>query len=68
MSGSKRLSAQEVAEMRDDAKSAARRQAFKSARMASQNGDLDGYIEFLSQTLPLINRRPETRITKNNKL
>lgn len=39
-----------------------------SARMAVRNGDLDGYIEFLSQTLPLIHIHPEARVTKNNKL
>jgi hypothetical protein len=68
MSGSTILSEKEKWEMRDDGGSTGRRQAFASARIAGQRGDLDAYIEFLSETRSLIELHPTTRVTKHNKL
>jgi len=68
MNGSKRLSDQEKQEMLMDADNLERSRAFNSARILSQQGSLDDYIDFLSENIALIDFIPSKKITKNNKL
>ena len=68
MSGSTKLSEKEKQEMVLDAKNRNRAKAFHSARMLSQKGSLDDYIDFLSEnmgTFPLV---PTERKTEHFKL
>lgn len=58
MSGSRRLSDPEIAEMQADARSAERRRAFAAARQTAQSGTLDEYIDFLSENMASVPQRP----------
>jgi len=51
MSGSIKLSEEEKQEMVLDAKNGNRAKAFHSARILSQKGSLDDYIDFLSENI-----------------
>ena len=64
MSGSMKLSEQEKQEMVLDAKNGNRAKAFHSARMLSQKGSLDDYIDFLSENMGTIPLVPTKRKTK----
>lgn len=68
MNGSKKLSDEEKQEMLKDAKNFERSRAFNSARILSDQGSLDDYIEFLSENIPFFNVIPTKRITTNFKL
>ena len=69
MSGSVRLSEQEKAEMREDARSAERRAAFRAAREATEAGTLDDYIDFLSANMPSVPPGPpRVHVTKDFRL
>jgi hypothetical protein len=68
MNGSKKLSDEEKQEMLKDAKNFERSRAFNAARILSDQGSLDDYIEFLSENIPFFNVVPTKRITTNFKL
>jgi len=68
MSGSIKLSEEEREEMIRDAKDVERGKAFHSARVLSQKGNLDDYIDFLSENMDSIPLIPTKRRTKNFKL
>ena len=68
MSGSIKLSDDEKQEMIEDAKDLNRGKLFNAARLLSQRGSLDDYIDFLSENMGLVPFTPSRRITKNFKL
>ena len=68
MSGSIKLSEEERQEMIQDAKNLERGKVFHSARVLSQKGNLDNYIDFLSENMDSIPTIPVKRRTKNFKL
>ncbi|MCJ7617941.1 MAG: hypothetical protein MUO43_15535 [Desulfobacterales bacterium] len=68
MSGSATLSKYEKHEMLQDAKNVRRGKAFMAARIKSQEGSLDEYINFLSDNMDLIEFVPSKRITYQFKL
>jgi len=68
MSGSIKLSEQEKQEMALDAKDGNRAKAFRSARMLRQKGNLDDYIDFLSENMGAIPVVPTKRKTDHFKL
>jgi hypothetical protein len=68
MSGSIKLSEEERQEMIQDAKNGKRAKAFNFARILSQKGSLDDYIDFLSENMGSIPLIPSKRLTENFKL
>ena len=68
MSGSMKLSEEEIQEMVQDAKDGNRAKAFRSARRLSQKGSLDDYIDFLSENMGSIPFVPTKRKTEHFKL
>jgi len=68
MSGSELLSEEEKWEMLQDARDAGRREPFWAARLKSQEGSIDDYIDFLSQNIELTEFVPSKRVTTNFKL
>ncbi len=68
MSGLKKLTDEEKNEMIEDGKDNVRGMIFQKARMRTQKGDLDDYIDFLSQNMGLIEPLPTKWITDNFKL
>ena len=68
MSGSEILSDEEVREMIEDACDVNRGRAFEAARLRSQEGSLDEYIDFLSESMRLFEFSPSKKITENYKL
>jgi hypothetical protein len=68
MSGLKKLTDEEKNEMFEDGKDNIRGMIFQKARMRTQKGDLDDYIDFLSLNMGLIEPLPTKRITDNFKL
>ena len=68
MSGSEILSNEEEREMIEDARDVNRGKAFEAARLRSQEGSLDEYIDFLSENMKLFELAPSKRITENYKL
>jgi len=63
MSGSIKLSEEERQEMIEDAKNVKRGKVFHSARVLSQKGSLDEYIDFLSEnmdSIPFISTKRKT--------
>ena len=68
MSGSKKLTDEEKNEMLEDGKDNTRGMIFQKARMRTQEGNLDDYIDFLSQNMGLIELLPTKKITDNFKL
>ena len=63
MSGSMKLSEEEKQEMVLDAKNGKRAKGFHSARILSQKGSLDDYIDFLSENMdstPFISTKRKT--------
>jgi hypothetical protein len=68
MNGSARLSEEEKQEMLQDAKDLDRRDSFLAARLKSQEGTIDEYIEFLSQNIACIQFTPSRKVTTDFKL
>ena len=68
MSGSKILSDEEKQEMLEDAKDSKRGEVFNAARLLSQKGSLDDYIDFLSENISIAQCSPTKTITKDFKL
>ena len=68
MNGSMKLSDEEKLEMIEDARDSSRSRAFQAARMTTQKGSLDDYINFLSQNIEWVEVVPTKRITTNFKL
>ena len=54
--------------MFEDGKNNLRAMIFRKARMKTQEGDLDDYIDFLSQNMGLIELLPTKRIKDKFKL
>ena len=68
MSGSVLLSEEEKREMLQDARDAERGKGFFAARLKSQEGSIDEYVDFLSQNIELIDFVPSKQITTKYKL
>ena len=68
MNGSMKLTDEEKLEMIEDARNISRSRAFQAARITTQEGSLDDYIDFLSQNIEWVRAVPTKRITTNFKL
>jgi hypothetical protein len=68
MSGLKKLTDEEKNEMFEDGKDNMRGMIFQKARMKTQEGNLDDYIDFLSQNMEFIELLPTKRLTRNFRL
>jgi len=68
MNGSIKLSDEEKLEMIEDARNIPRSKVFLAARINTQKGSLDDYIDFLSQNMHWVKVVPTKRITTNYKL
>ncbi|UCH22286.1 MAG: hypothetical protein JSU83_03325 [Deltaproteobacteria bacterium] len=68
MSGLKKLADEEKKEMIEDGKDNMRGMIFQKARMKTQEGNLDDYIDFLSQNMELIELLPTKRLTRDFRL
>ena len=68
MNGSIKLSDEEKLEMIEDARNIPRSKVFLAARINTQKGSLDDYIDFLSQNIEWVKVVPTKRITTNYKL
>lgn len=68
MNGSIKLTDEEKLEMIEDARNISRSRAFQAARITTQEGSLDDYIDFLSQNIEWVKVVPTKRITTNYKL
>ena len=68
MNGSMKLTDEEKLEMIEDARNISRSRAFQAARITTQEGSLDDYIDFLSQNIEWVKVVPTKRITTNYKL
>ena len=68
MNGLQILTDDEKQEMIEDAKDIKRGKAFNAARVLSQQGSLDDYIDFLSDNIESVQFIPSIKITKDYKL
>ncbi len=68
MNGSMKLTDEEKYEMIEDARNISRSKVFQAARITSQKGNLDDYIDFLSKNIEWVKVIPTKRITTNFKL
>jgi hypothetical protein len=68
MNGSMKLTDEERLEMIEDARNISRSKVFQAARINTQKGSLDDYIDFLSQNMHWVKVVPTKRITTNYKL
>jgi len=68
MNGPALLSDEEKREMLQDAQDVKRRSPFLAARLKSQEGTIDEYIDFLSQNIGWIEFIPSRRVTTDFKL
>jgi hypothetical protein len=60
-----KLTDEERLEMIEDARNVSRSKVFQAARITTQNGSLDDYIDFLSQNIEWVEIVPTKRITTN---
>jgi len=65
MNGSIKLTNEERLEMIEDARDISRSKVFRAARITTQKGSLEDYIDFLSQNLEWVKVVPTKRITTN---
>jgi len=65
MNGSMKLTDEEKLEMIEDARNITRSKVFQAARITTQKGSLDDYIDFLSQNIEWVKVVPTKRITTN---
>jgi hypothetical protein len=63
-----KLTDEERLEMIEDARNISRSKVFQAARITTQKGSLDDYIDFLSQNMHWVKVVPTKRITTNYKL
>ncbi len=63
-----KISTTEKNEMRRDAEDFKRREVYRMAHDLSQRGNLDDYIDFLSENMPFFKTNASMRITSNYKL
>jgi len=68
MNGSMKLTDEERLEMIEDARNISRSKVFQAARIITQKGSLDDYIDFLSQNIEWVKVVPTKRVTTNYKL
>ena len=68
MSGYLKLSEQEKREMRLDGSDRARGEAFQAARDTSQAGNLDAFVDFISDNMSMVETTPTRKITKDHRL
>ena len=68
MNGSIKLSEDEKHEMIEAAADIKRGKVYNAARILSQEGSIDDYIDFLSENMDLVRFIPSRIITKNFKL
>lgn len=68
MNGSMILSEAEKKEMLEDSLNERRREAFRAARTKSQSGNLDDYIDFLSNHAGFLPFSPRRNITEDFRL
>ncbi len=68
MNGSMKFTDEERLEMIEDARNISRSKVFQAARINTQKGSLDDYIDFLSQNIEWVKVVPTKRITTNYKL
>lgn len=68
MSGSGKISDDEKKEMIEDSKNYDRGKVFNAARILSQKGSIDDYIDFLSANMGSIKHHPTMKITESFKL
>lgn len=68
MNGLEVLSEEEKRQMLQDAQDVKRRSSFLAARLKSQQGTIDEYIEFLSENIGSIEFIPSRRVTTDFKL
>ena len=68
MNGLIKLTDEEKLEMIEDASNILRSKVFQAARLTTQEGSLDDYIDFLSQNIEWVKVVPTERITTNYKL
>ena len=68
MNGSMKLTDEERLEMIEDARNISRSKVFQAARINTQKGSLDDYIDFLSQNIEWVKVVPTKRVTTNYKL
>ncbi len=68
MNGSPILNEAERQEMLLDGSDQERREAFRAARMSSQSGTLDDYIDFLSRHIGLFPMNQRRNITEDFRL
>ena len=64
----RKLTDEERLEMIEDARNISRSKVFQAARITTQKGSLDDYIDFLSQNIEWVKVVPTKRITTNYKL
>lgn len=68
MSGSPRLTDEEKQEMLLDSKDVRRGEVWRALKIRCHNGDIDEYIEFLSENIGSFNRYPSKKISDRFKL
>ena len=68
MNGSMKSTDEERLEMIEDARNISRSKVFQAARIITQKGSLDDYIDFLSQNIEWVKVVPTKRVTTNYKL
>ena len=68
MNGSMKLTDEERLEMIEDARNISRSKVFQAARIITQKGSLDDYIDFLSENMKWVKVNATKRMSSNFKL